>query len=720
MGRITPTLLALLIAAALAAPLPTRAAAVFTLSGTVRLASGEPLAGVRVSVAETADNLANALATTRADGSFSVSVPAGTYALTTFAAAAAKSPTDILDRTIYAIDVDASRSVDVVLERGTVVQACVVGAGGAPLPSSRVAVFDALRTNVTTEVADSSGWVRLVLGPGMSVFAMPPAARGREIPRWLRYEELTIDADGVAAPIALDTIPEPETAGDLTTVLAGSAPGRHLAITFVSEGFTDLDEPFVDANGNGVCDDEPFLDLDGDGRYDLGEPFLDANGDGKRTREDFTDTNGDGVCNRGERELFVEAVIDSVRAMLGFPVYRELRDRLDVYAAFVPSRQAGSDFLGITAPIERDTEFGSKFQSRNFVFNIDRDKVGSTAAGMVPETNVAGVVTFSVYGLGRESAGEVTSLFGSRKRDVDFVAAHEFGHAIGKLADEYYEFDGAPPYNRDEPPYPNVTRTSAVAELKWAAFVHGGTALPTPDGVAGVGAFEGGFNRRHGISRPAFDCLMRRFSTFCPVCAEAMYANIAAAVGAERPAAPTLVAPRDGDPPEAFFEAAFDVDDLARVVSARAVVDGAPAGAVSATAPYGVVLDARALGAGRHTIALDVTLASGATVRTAAAAVDCSPRATGAVSLGTARFRGGTLAFEGASGVALPGAAVFVGGADRFPLERTPSGQLRVVKAALGSASGLRIAKAVRKGRPVALRIVNPDGGATDPVTFTR
>jgi hypothetical protein len=47
-----------------------------------------------------------------------------------------------------------------------------------------------------------------------------------------------------------------------------------------------------------VCDDEPFLDLDGDGRYDPGEPFVDANRDGKRTREAFTDTNGDGDKHR--------------------------------------------------------------------------------------------------------------------------------------------------------------------------------------------------------------------------------------------------------------------------------------------------------------------------------------------------------------------------------------------------------------------------------------
>src|SRR5262249_7269407 len=76
------------------------------------------------------------------------------------------------------------------------------------------------------------------------------------------------------------------------------------------------EEPFIDANGNGVHDAgepftdvaEPFIDFNGNGQFDPPEPFVDANGNHRFDEgETFTDTNGNGMYddNRFQRLIDV-------------------------------------------------------------------------------------------------------------------------------------------------------------------------------------------------------------------------------------------------------------------------------------------------------------------------------------------------------------------------------------------------------------------------------
>ncbi|SVD35674.1 uncharacterized protein METZ01_LOCUS388528, partial [marine metagenome] len=60
-------------------------------------------------------------------------------------------------------------------------------------------------------------------------------------------------------------------------------------------------EPFVDDNGNGICDQETFDDADEDGIWDPPEGFIDANGNGIwDPMEDFDDADENGVWFPGE------------------------------------------------------------------------------------------------------------------------------------------------------------------------------------------------------------------------------------------------------------------------------------------------------------------------------------------------------------------------------------------------------------------------------------
>lgn len=72
------------------------------------------------------------------------------------------------------------------------------------------------------------------------------------------------------------------------------------------------------------------------------------------------------------------------------------------------------------------------------------------------------------------------------------VAAHEMGHMIGNLGDEY---TGGANYTGGDPGVVNLSNTSDRNTLKWRTFVNPATMLPTPaatgDPVEDAGAYEG-------------------------------------------------------------------------------------------------------------------------------------------------------------------------------------------------------------------------------------
>jgi hypothetical protein len=117
--------------------------------------------------------------------------------------------------------------------------------------------------------------------------------------------------------------------------------------------------------------------------------------------------------------------------------------------------------------------------------------------------------------------------------------AHEFGHALGGLADEYHDRNQT--YTGGEPGAPNATINTNRTTLKWASPVRATTPVPTggddytPPKPAGwndnqdVGLFEGGSGRYQlGIYRPVVNCRMKSNTPpFCPVCNTAMSAQTA-------------------------------------------------------------------------------------------------------------------------------------------------------------------------------------------------
>jgi IgA Peptidase M64 len=124
------------------------------------------------------------------------------------------------------------------------------------------------------------------------------------------------------------------------------------------------------------------------------------------------------------------------------------------------------------------------------------------------------------------------------------VVAHEYGHGIGGLYDEYW-VDGAPPYS-DTPT--NVRNCSTVLDIKgvsWRKLIAPGTPLPTDDLSTAdpnvtVGMFTGCDYAPTGIFRPVKECRMKSNTpNFCPVCLGLMKSAVAPYLGATSSAQPS-------------------------------------------------------------------------------------------------------------------------------------------------------------------------------------
>jgi len=112
------------------------------------------------------------------------------------------------------------------------------------------------------------------------------------------------------------------------------------------------------------------------------------------------------------------------------------------------------------------------------------------------------------------------------------VIAHEFGHGLGGLADEYCN---SGTYSGGEPGAVDLTINTNRATLKWGNFVNPATPIPTGSGNCvgynqgpkpadwddnqDVGTFEGGGTNNMGIFRPVVNCRMNSNTPpYCPVC----------------------------------------------------------------------------------------------------------------------------------------------------------------------------------------------------------
>ncbi len=244
--------------------------------------------------------------------------------------------------------------------------------------------------------------------------------------------------------------------------------------------------------------------------------------------------------------------------LLATPPFDEYRNYFNTYAISVASTDSGSDHYTPSVSL-KNTYFNSSYDSYNLPQLVtippnDRDanpangtaKIqnlltnaavylnqpwATTLLPRITPTNrlVILVVNDPSYGGSGQPPEEtnplpiaVTSLGTSGGVAALDIIAHESGHTLADLADEYSTtFPGHVPTE-----HANATTQTNFNLIPWKSWINNGVPLPTPDTVeysGFVGLFAGAQYQTNGWYRPKRDCKMNHLGVpFCEVCSEAI------------------------------------------------------------------------------------------------------------------------------------------------------------------------------------------------------
>jgi hypothetical protein len=230
----------------------------------------------------------------------------------------------------------------------------------------------------------------------------------------------------------------------------------------------------------------------------------------------------------GEREKFEAAAKTFAESIFSFEPYKELRNRFNIRAVWVPSEDSG-----VTMPgdgVWRNTSAAASFwtfDSERYQMTEDFHRLRDQA-GHVPYELIYILSNTDKYGGGGIYNFYGISSAGDAAPSRAGVYIHEFGHLLLGLGDEYVggvSYDEESMYPLDREPWEvNITTLTDFGSKAWSRMLPEGTPIPTPvtperDQVLGV--YEGGGYLTEGVYRPWPNCLMNNLHTinkFCPVC----------------------------------------------------------------------------------------------------------------------------------------------------------------------------------------------------------
>jgi len=211
-----------------------------------------------------------------------------------------------------------------------------------------------------------------------------------------------------------------------------------------------------------------------------------------------------------EVSKFVGDVQHFAQVMLSHEPYKSLPQHFNIRGVLKVSQDSGCDepTRGVFARTPLGCTFNS-LGSERYLLSEDNRALRDVAAH-VPYDALYVMVNTDRYGGG--GIYNAFNTFTSDNQWSDYVFLHEFGHHFAGLADEYYTSQIAYSdfYPRDlEPLEPNITRLYDSAQLKWAAAVTPGTALPTPWGKAGYDAMDEAYQSERSDINERIGELMR-------------------------------------------------------------------------------------------------------------------------------------------------------------------------------------------------------------------
>jgi hypothetical protein len=227
---------------------------------------------------------------------------------------------------------------------------------------------------------------------------------------------------------------------------------------------------------------------------------------------------------------------NAVKGLLSHQPYREYSNYFNAFAIKVASTNSGSDhpYNGIY----KNTYFNSTYDAvsdrlitipPNFAdanYSHGQGKVDSLLQTFMPNGRLAVLLVNDIADGGSDGLDKtaIASVGYPNYSQSPEILAHETGHVLANLGDEYDYTYANPPY--PDTGEPNTTQETNRLLIKWKAWISADTPIPTPPTStysSVIGLFAGAHYHSSGWYRPNLDCLMRdMYVPFCAVCSEAL------------------------------------------------------------------------------------------------------------------------------------------------------------------------------------------------------
>ncbi|WP_035304787.1 M64 family metallopeptidase [Actinokineospora inagensis] len=205
---------------------------------------------------------------------------------------------------------------------------------------------------------------------------------------------------------------------------------------------------------------------------------------------------GDGYTS-SQMAVYHRHVLDKWAELTQVEPYKSMKNSFNVWQVNVVSAQSGVDndpSQGMSRNTALDMYFWCDGLER--LLCVDEAKAQRYAALAPGVDQVLAVGNSTKYG----GAGGTVATASGGNAQAGQIVAHELGHSIGGLADEYDVPNDL--YTGGEPVEPNVS--TLPGRVKW--YSHLGEA--TPDGGV-IGVYEGAYYCRRGVYRASENSLMR-------------------------------------------------------------------------------------------------------------------------------------------------------------------------------------------------------------------
>jgi hypothetical protein len=405
----------------------------------------------------------------------------------------------------------------------------VVDAARQPAIEAVISMYDELQNPVYTPWTDSEGRFEIAYRKGWSIEFLPPYWYAREGSVRRLY---LIDGRPLPSEVVIEDIDVTSaTEGPLLRLYGDGNRLDRFNILFLADGYTDVRESYTDVNGNGVWDGYVWNDLDHDGVLSpaddnmfYGSPahFPPVPGSvPTKDNEPFIDLNGDGILSLDDPSLFLLNARAFLRSLFGSDVWDAHRDAFNAYALFEPSQQAGYSVISASEEklVTRSTRYKATLKQGRNLMSIDYAAAMNRALAVLPTADLVVVLVNEPIRKGRANAtvgqpGLIVYPSGPFNTWIDqMTASHEMAHLIGSLCDEYEEYEGTYPLSgTSSSRCPNVSYSSNAVDTPWLAWIATDANIPSRNLDGSIGLYEGAAYYSSGAYRPSYTSTMRSLS----------------------------------------------------------------------------------------------------------------------------------------------------------------------------------------------------------------